>query len=161
MKTVLRNPHQNGVAECMNMTILECARSMRIHTGLPKQFWVDAVNTTVYLINIGPSVPLSCGILEVPWTGKVVNLNHLRTFGCISYVHVELDRESKLDSKSKRCIFIKYRTSKYGYRFWDPKNQRILRHKDVFNEKKMYKDLLTERSTSEKNPRVASRSTLE
>jgi len=40
------------------------------------------------------------------------------------------------------------------------KKLKILRHKDVvFNEKKMYKDLLTERGTSEKNPRVASRST--
>jgi len=31
----------------------------------------------------------------------------------------------------------------------------------VFNEKKMYKDLLTERSTSEKDPKVTPRSTLE
>jgi len=30
----------------------------------------------------------------------------------------------------------------------------------VFNEKKVYKDLLTERSTSEKDPRVTSQSTL-
>ena len=31
----------------------------------------------------------------------------------------------------------------------------------IFNEKKVYKDLLIERSTSEKDPGVASRSTLE
>ena len=31
---------------------------MRLHSGLPKMFWADAVNTTVYLINRGPSVPL-------------------------------------------------------------------------------------------------------
>ena len=42
------------------------------------------------------------------------------------------------------------------------RKRKILRHKDViFNEKKMYKDLLTERSTSEKDPGVAPRSTLE
>jgi len=69
---------------------------------------------------------------------------------------------SKLNLKSKRCIFIGYSTSKYGYRFWDSETRKILRQKDVvFNEKKMYEDLLTERSTSEKDPGVASRSSLE
>ena len=38
VKTVPRNPHQNGVAEHMNRTILEHARSMRIYAGLPEQF---------------------------------------------------------------------------------------------------------------------------
>jgi len=61
-----------------------------------------------------------------------------------------------LDSKSKRCIFIGYGTSEYGCWFWGPENQKILSHKDVaFNEKKMYKDLLTERSISEKDLRMA------
>ena len=82
MKAVPGNPHQNGVIECMNMTILEHARSMQIHAGLPKQFWADAINTAVYLINRGSLVPLNCGILKEAWTGKEVNLNYLRTCGC-------------------------------------------------------------------------------
>jgi len=157
VKTVLGNPHQSRVAECMNMTILERARSMRIHGGLPKQFWADAVNTTVYLINRGPSIALNYGIPKEALACKEVNMNHLRTFGCILlYVHVGLDYRSKLEPKSKRCIFLGYGISEYDYRFWYPENQKILRHKDVvFNEKKMYKDLLTE-STSEKDPEMAS-----
>jgi len=46
------------------------------------------------------------------------------------------------------------------YQFWNPKNQKILRHKDVVFNEKVYKDLLTERRTSEKGPGVASQSTL-
>jgi len=107
-------------------------------------------------------VPINYGISEEVWTDKEVNLNHLSTFDCISYVHEELDHRSKLDMKSKRCIFIVYGTSEYSYQFWDPENRKILRHKDVvFNEKKMYTDLLTERSTSKKDPVVASRRTPE
>jgi len=121
VKTVPESPHQNGVAERMNRTILERVRSMRIHAGLPKQFCANAVNTTLYLINRGSSVPLDCEIPEEAWADKEVNLNHLRTFGCISHVHVELDRRSK-DPKSKRCIFIGYGTSEYGYRLWEPEN---------------------------------------
>jgi len=146
VKTILENPHQNKVAERMNKTILEHVRSMRIHTGLSKKFWADTTNTTVYLINRGPSVPLNCGI----------SLNHLRIFGCISYVHVELDRRRKLNPKSKRCIFNGYRASKYNYQFWDPENRKILMHKDVvFNEGMVYKDLLTKRSIPEQQSSAA------
>ena len=53
-------------------------------------------------------MPLNCGIPEEAWTAKEVNLNHMRIFGCISYVNVELDRRSKLDPKSNMCIFIGY-----------------------------------------------------
>ena len=37
-KTLPGTPQQNGVAERMNRTLTERARSMRIQAGLPKQF---------------------------------------------------------------------------------------------------------------------------
>ena len=92
---------------------------MQIRAGFLKQFWADVVNTAVYLINRGPSVPLNYGISEEAWTGKEVNLNHLLTFSCISYIHVELDHRNKLDPKSNRFIFIEYGGSEYDYQFWD------------------------------------------
>jgi len=108
---------------------------MQTQAGLPKQFWADAVNTAVYLINRGPSVPLNCELLEKTWTDKVVNLNHLRTLGCIFYVHIELSHEKKLNPKSRMCIFIRYRTDEYDYQFKNLENRKTLRHKDVvFNE---------------------------
>ena len=122
---------QNEVMECMNRTILERARSVQIHTGLLKQFWANAINIAVHLINRGPSMSLNCEISEEIRTDKEVNMNHLRIFSCISYVPVDLNHRSKLDPKSKRCIFIGYGTSEYDYHFWDPKNRKILRHKDV------------------------------
>ena len=106
-------------------------------------------------------MPLNCAIPEEAWIGKEVNQNHLRTFSYILYVHVDLGHRSKLDPKSKRCIFIGYSTGEYDYQFWDPENRKILRHKDVVFNEKMYKDLLTVRSTSEKDPEVTSRSTQE
>ena len=50
-KTIPGTPQQNDVAERMNRTFNEHARSMRLHVGLPKTFWVDAVSITAYLIN--------------------------------------------------------------------------------------------------------------
>ena len=37
-KTILGTPQQNGVAERMNRTLNERARSMRLHARLPKTF---------------------------------------------------------------------------------------------------------------------------
>ena len=58
-KTISETPQQNGVAECMNMTHNECAWSIRLLAGLPKPFWADVVSTVAYLINRGPTLPLS------------------------------------------------------------------------------------------------------
>ena len=59
---VLRIPQENGVSERMNMTIMERARSMRLHAWFPLQFWEDVVNNIVYLINIETSISLDGGI---------------------------------------------------------------------------------------------------
>jgi transposase InsO family protein len=43
-KTVPGTPQENGVLERINMTMMEHARSMRLHVGFPLQFWEDVVN---------------------------------------------------------------------------------------------------------------------
>ena len=58
IRTVPGKARQNGIAERMNRTLNERARSMRIHCGLPKTLWVDAVSSAAYLIYTGPLVPL-------------------------------------------------------------------------------------------------------
>ena len=68
MRKVPGKARQNGIAERMNRTLNERARSMRIHYGLPKTLWEDVVSTTDYFINNGPSVPLGFKIPEEVWT---------------------------------------------------------------------------------------------
>jgi transposase InsO family protein len=57
-KTIPGTPQENGVLERMNRTIMERARSMRLHAGFPFQFWADVVDIVVYLINKGTSSSL-------------------------------------------------------------------------------------------------------
>ena len=142
-KTVPGTPQENGVSKRMNRMIMECARCMRLHVGLPLQFWADAVNTAVYLINRGPSSTLDGGIPEEAWTGKQVKYSFLRTFGCEAFVHIDKDDRTNLEAKSKKCTFIGYWVDDFGYGLWDLKNQKIIRSRDVvFNEKVMYTDQL-------------------
>ncbi|RVW77417.1 Retrovirus-related Pol polyprotein from transposon TNT 1-94 [Vitis vinifera] len=135
---------KNGVAERMNRTLNEHARSMRLHARLPKTFWANAVSTAAYLINRGPSVPMEFKLPEEVWSGKEVKFSHLKVFGCVSYVHIDSDARSKLDAKSKICFFIGYGDEKFGYRFWDEQNKKIIKSRNViFNEQVMYKDKST------------------
>ena len=128
----------------MNKTLNERARSMRLHAGLPKTFWADAVSTAAYLINRGPSVPMEFRLPEEVWSGKEVKFSHLKVFGCVSYVHIDSDARSKLDAKSKICFFIGYGDEKFGYRFWNEQNRKIIKSRNViFNEHVMYKDRST------------------
>ena len=70
MRTVSGKARHNGIAERMNRTLNESARSIRIHFGLPITFWADVVSAAAYFINRGPSVPLGFKIPEEVWTGK-------------------------------------------------------------------------------------------
>ena len=53
--TITYTPQQNGVSERKNRTIMEMARCLLFEKGLPKKFWVEAVNTVVYLLNRLPT----------------------------------------------------------------------------------------------------------
>ena len=85
----------------MNRTIMERARCMRLHAGLPLQFWVDAVDIVVYLINRGPSSFLDGGVPEEAWTGKKVNYSFLKPFGYEAFVHINKENITKLEAKIK------------------------------------------------------------
>ncbi|KAH9292702.1 hypothetical protein KI387_042112, partial [Taxus chinensis] len=88
----------------MNKTIMERAMSMRLHAGLPLSFWAEAVSTTVYLINRGPSSALDGGILEEAWYGKKVDYSFLKVFGYEVLVHIDKDDRTKLEAKSENVL---------------------------------------------------------
>ena len=129
--TVPKTPQQNGVAERMNRTLLERARSMRLNAGLSKRFWAEAVNMACFLINRSPSKAIDCKIPEEVWTGKPVDYSILKIFGCPAYAHVESEQRSKLDSKSKQCIFLGFKKGVKGFKLWDPSSQKVVVSRDV------------------------------
>lgn len=115
---------------------------MLSHAKLPKSFWGEAMRTTVDLINLSPSYPLEGDIPKKVWTGKFVSFEHLRVFGCRALVHVPRDERSKLDRKTKQCIFLGYSNEEFGYRLWDPTTKKIIKSRDVvFFEDQTIEDL--------------------
>ena len=54
-KTVPKTPEQNGVAERLNRTLVESARSMLLDAALSKHYWAEAISTAAYLRNRCPT----------------------------------------------------------------------------------------------------------
>ncbi|GJT41588.1 putative ribonuclease H-like domain-containing protein [Tanacetum coccineum] len=59
-----RTLQQNGVAERMNRTLIEAARTMLADSLLPTTFWAEAVSTACYVLNRNQTNPLA-GTSEV------------------------------------------------------------------------------------------------
>ena len=96
------------------------------------------------------STLLGYGILEEAWTSKKVSYSFLKTFGCEAFAHIDSENRTKLEAKSKKCVFVGYRINEFGYRLWDFDNHKIIRSRDViFNEKVLYKDLLQQHEKKE------------
>lgn len=97
---------QNGVAERKNITVLEMGRCLMNDKHLPKQFWVEVVNTTVYLLNQLPTQPLEKIMPFEAWHGKKPETKHIRIFGSICYSQVPDERRRKLDDKGEPGILL-------------------------------------------------------
>ena len=103
------SPEQNGVAERMNRTLMEAARSMMTHAGLPDKFWAEAVDTAAYLRNHTPTTAIRG--YRTPyevWYGERPNIGHLKVFGCVAYAHIPDSLRQKLDKKAVKLRFVGY-----------------------------------------------------
>lgn len=130
--TVRFCPEQNGIAERMNRTIMDIVRTMLNDTKLSEEFWAEAVHTAVYLYNRRPHSAIDFKLPEEVYYDKQVELSNIRVFGSYCYVHVPKEKRQKLDSKSKKCIFIGYPDNQRGYKIWDNNEGKMIVSRDVF-----------------------------
>ena len=107
-------PDQNGVAERKNRTVVEMARSMLKAKQMPNLWWSEAMATTVYLLNISPTMAVMNKTPYEVWKGGKPEVSHLRVFGCTTYALVNL--RAKLDDKSVKCVFVGYASQSKAYR---------------------------------------------
>jgi len=89
------------------------------------------VETACYLVNKSPSSALEDKTLQEVWIGKKPSLSHLRVSKCDAYVHVPKEKRTKLDSKSEKCIFFRYKDNLKGYKLWNPVTRKVVYSQDV------------------------------
>ena len=93
------------MAERMNRSIVERARCIILNVGLKMKFEVKSVSMACYLINRSPRAALDGKIVEEVWTGNEVDYSRSKVFRGPTYAHIARDERTKLDAKSKQCIF--------------------------------------------------------
>lgn len=108
------------------------ARALRFHASLPIQFG-------------GAGMCSSCGLLDYRTPSVVLKgktpfemlyqrpppIQHLRTFGCLCFVHEQKHGIDKFASRSKRSIFVGYPFGKKGWRVYDLEGKKISVSRDV------------------------------
>lgn len=129
--TVTYTPQQNGVAERMNRTLAERIRAMLRTAGQPNSFWAEAAKTACYVINRSPSTAIELKTPMEMWTSKPVDYSTLYSFGCPVYVMYNAQERTKLDPKSRKCMFLGYADGVKGYRLWDPTTRKVIVSRDV------------------------------
>src|SRR6187397_971030 len=115
-----RTPQQNGVVERKNRSLEEMARTMLIASGLPRNFWAEAVNTACYILN---RVTIRSIINKTPYElfkGRKPSISHLRAFGCKCFVHKNGKKNlGKFDERSEEAIFLGYASDSKAYRVYN------------------------------------------
>nr|GFB49048.1 copia-type polyprotein [Tanacetum cinerariifolium] len=109
----------------------QMVRSMLKTKKMPKEFWAEAVDCAVYLLNRCPSKSLDNKTPQEAWNGLKPTFSHLRVFGSIAYVYVPSQRRLKLDDRSEKHVFVGYDKQSKGYKLYNPVTKKVVMSRDV------------------------------
>ena len=105
------------MVECKNQTLEDMTRTVLIAIGLPRNFWVEALNTSYYIINRCMIRPILNKTPYELFKGRKPNIIHLRVFGYKCYVHNNGKKPlGKFDARSDKAIFLGYSSHSKAYK---------------------------------------------
>jgi len=119
------SPENNGIAERFNQTLISCAKTLLFWSKLSENFWDYAVMYANYLYNKTPHQVSKNNIPDESFYGQKVKINHIRTFGCITYYKIYDQNKGKFQSNSRRGIFLGFDEFSHSYLIMDYKNYKI------------------------------------
>jgi transposase InsO family protein len=146
-------PQHNGVAECMNCTLLDKVWSMLHDASLPEMYWHDALVYAAHLHNVTPKHALEGITPEEAWSGNKPDVSHLHVFSTQAFVHVPDKQRTKLGAKSLTCTFLSFAQNRRAYRLVHRSSRCFLESRNiVFNEggtEKCYEHVILEPAAME------------
>jgi hypothetical protein len=98
---------------------MDMVRSMLSYSTLPISLWMEALKTTVHILNRVPSKSVPRTLYEL-WTGRKPTLNYLHVWGCPTEAKLFNPSIGKLDPKTVNCHFIGYPDKSKGFHFYCP-----------------------------------------
>lgn len=122
---------QNGVSERKNRTILNMMRSLLARGKIPKNFWPEAMNWSIHVLNRTPTFYVQNMTPEEAWSGRQPVVDHFKIFGCIAYAHVLDEKRKKLSHKGEKCVFLGVSEVSKAYKLFNPLTKKIVTSRDV------------------------------
>jgi hypothetical protein len=107
---------QNGRVERILRTVNNIVRSLLFQARLPPPYWVEALHTATYLLNLHPTSTLHYSTPHLALYGRPPSYNHLCIFGCKCYPNISATVAHKLAPRSTTCVFLGYSSEHKGYR---------------------------------------------
>ncbi|OMO73140.1 Integrase, catalytic core [Corchorus capsularis] len=136
LQTPPHTPEHNGISERKHRHIVETGKTLLHQAHLPNTFWTFAYQTAVYLINRMPTPTLAHKSPFEVLFQKQPNYSKLKIFGCLCFPWLKPYATSKLEPKSRSCVFIGYSTHQSAYKCYDFVTHKIYTSRHVvFSEK--------------------------
>ena len=123
--TNVYTPQQNGVAERVNRTVVDGARTILYESNISKSFWPEAVLFFVHVWNRLCHRDQSKTPIEL-YTGSKPSVRHLKRFGSMVYVGIPRPLRHKLDPKAQKGIIVGYALGTKGYRVYLPDHDKVI-----------------------------------
>jgi hypothetical protein len=93
--------------------------------------WVEATMTTVYVQNKLSHSALGLKTPEDMFTGKKLEVSHLKIFGCPVFIHIPKEKRNKLEPYGKKGIFVGYCEVSKAFKIYIPGHCHIEISRDV------------------------------
>ena len=131
-KTVPETPRQNGLAESCNRTLLEMARCLLNHSGLPKIMWGAAILHATRIKHLVVRRGEEKYPAELMRRIKpTLSISKLSIFGCTAFMR-KRDRDvSKLEPKALEGKFVGYTEGDRRYLVYVPNTRKVVAVRDV------------------------------
>ncbi|GJU90061.1 putative ribonuclease H-like domain-containing protein [Tanacetum coccineum] len=124
--SVVRTPHQNGVAERKNRTLIEVARTMLVDSKLPTTFWAEAINTACYVLNRALAIKPHNKIPYELIRGRPPLIDFMKHFGCPVTILNTKDHLGKFDGKSNEGFFVGYFVTSKAMRVFNKRTRIVV-----------------------------------
>jgi len=137
-RTCVETPQQNVVGERKHQHIMNVTCSLLFQSGLSKIYWSYVASHVTHLINRLPSKILKGkSPYEMLYCQPPTYLN-LKTFGCLCFASTLENNRSKLVPRSRKSVFIGYKTGIKGYVLLDVKNREIFINEKMLSFMKIF-----------------------
>ncbi|GJS46922.1 retrovirus-related pol polyprotein from transposon TNT 1-94 [Tanacetum coccineum] len=121
-----RTPHQNGVVERHNRTLVEVARTMLIFSRLLEFLWAEAVATACFTQNRSIIHTRHNKIPYELLRDRKPNVEYFHMFGSLCYPTNDRDDLGKMKPNADIGVFIGYSETSRGFRIYNRRTKKII-----------------------------------